>query len=82
MDGIRRATGPRSYREALWDAVEEFVDLKTVRGRMRYPWGFAPCGHEQLELGRMILIETFVLSVVPELQAVPLMSFPDRPTTN
>ena len=34
------ATGQQRYREALWDAAEEFVDLKTVRKRMRCSSGF------------------------------------------
>jgi len=54
IDGIRvgyRTT--QRYREAVWDAAEEFVDLKLVRKRMRCSAGLLQrIVYEQLELRR------------------------------
>jgi transposase len=54
VDGIRKGyRTTQRYREALWDAAEEFVDLKTVRRRMRCSSGLLHrVVYEQLELRR------------------------------
>jgi len=54
VDGIRKGyRTTQRYREALWDAAEEFIDLKTVRRRMRCSSGLLhSVVYEQLELRR------------------------------
>jgi transposase len=54
VDGVRKGyRTTQRYRQALWDAAEEFVDLKTVRRRMRCSSGLLHrVVYEQLELRR------------------------------
>lgn len=54
VDGIRKGyRTTQRYRQAVWDAAEEFVDLKTVRTRMRCSSGLVQrIVYEQLELRR------------------------------
>ena len=54
VDGIRKGyRTTQRYRQAVWDAAEEFVDLKLVRKRMRCSSGLVQrIVYEQLELRR------------------------------
>jgi len=54
VNGIRKGfRTTQRYRRAIWDASEEFVDLKTVRRRMRCSAGLLNrVVYEQLELQR------------------------------
>src|SRR5690606_34471241 len=54
VDGIRKGyRTTQRYREAVWKAAEEFVDLKVVRKRMRCSSGLVHrIVYEQLELRR------------------------------
>lgn len=54
VDGIRKGyRTTQRYREAVWKAAEEFVDLKVVRSRMRCSSGLVHrIVYEQLELRR------------------------------